>query len=322
MSRAGTWSAVALALMTLTCPAPAQDWPSPNVRIVVGFGPGATPDLMARTIAEHLSKRLGKPFVVENKAGAGGNLGAAEVAKAAPDGTTFGATIPGPLVVNPMMTQLPYDPKTELVPITIIGTQPSVLVASTSLGVNTLPELIALLKANPGKYNYSSIGIGSISHLAMEMIALASGTQIVHLPYKSSPEAVTAIVTGDAQIAALPPISVVEQARAGKLRMLAVTMPKRWSLLPDVPTFAEAGLPEVQAEAWMALVAPAKTPQPIIDKLYAETKAALATPELREQMTKLLFEPVGNSPSEFAQVLRDEETRWSAVLDKAGLRKK
>ena len=210
-------------------PTRAQDWPSQNVRIVVGFGPGATPDLMARTIAEHLSKRLGKPFVVENKAGAGGNLGAAEVAKAAPDGTTFGATIPGPLVVNPMMTQLSYDPKTELLPITIIGTQPSVLVASTSLGVNTLPELIALLKAIPGKYNYSSIGIGSISHLAMEMIALASGTQIVHLPYQSSPEAVTAIVTGDAQIAALPPISVVEQARAGKLRMLAVTMPKRWS---------------------------------------------------------------------------------------------
>src|SRR5215470_8135153 len=309
-------------LIGLTSAAPAQDWPTQNVRIVVGFGPGATPDLMARTIAEHLSKRLGKPFVVENKAGAGGNLGAAEVAKAAPDGATFGATIPGPLVVNPMMTQLTYDPKTELAPITIIGTQPSVLVASTSLGVNTLPELIALLKANPGKYNYSSIGIGSISHLAMEMIALASGTQIVHLPYKSSPEAVTAIVTGDAQIAALPPISVVEQARAGKLRMLAVTMPKRWSLLPDVPTFAEAGLPEVQAEAWMALVAPARTPQAIVDKLYAETKAALATPELREQMAKLLFEPVGNSPSDFAKVLRDEETRWSAVLDKAGLRKK
>jgi tripartite-type tricarboxylate transporter receptor subunit TctC len=322
MSRAATWSAVALATLALTCAAPAQDWPTQTVRIVVGFGPGATPDLMARTMAEHLSKRLGKPFVVENKAGAGGNLGAAEVAKAAPDGTTFGATIPGPLVVNPMMTQLPYDPKTELLPITIIGTQPSVLVASTSLGVNTLPELIALLKANPGKYNYSSIGIGSISHLAMEMIALASGTQIVHLPYKSSPEAVTAIVTGDAQIAALPPISVVEQARAGKLRMLAVTMPKRWSLLPDVPTFAEAGLNEVQAEAWVALVAPAKTPQAIVDKLYAETRAALATPELKEQMTKLLFEPVGNSPSEFAQVLRDEETRWAAVLDKAGLRKK
>jgi tripartite-type tricarboxylate transporter receptor subunit TctC len=323
MSHARTMIALALLVGAALMPtAHAQDWPPQTVRIVVGFGPGATPDLMARTIAEHLSKRLGRTFVVENKAGAGGNLGAAEVAKAAPDGATFGATIPGPLVVNPMMTQLPYDPKADLMPVTIVGTQPSVLVASTSLGVNTLPELIALLKANPGKYNYSSIGIGSISHLAMEMVALASGTQLVHLPYKSSPEAVTAIITGDAQIAALPPLAVVEQARAGKLKMLAVTMPKRWSLLPDVPTFAEAGLPEVQAEAWMALIAPAKTPQPVVDKLAAEVKAALATPELKEQMTKLLFEPVGNTPAEFAAVLRDEEKRWTAVLDKAGLRKK
>jgi tripartite-type tricarboxylate transporter receptor subunit TctC len=323
MSHARTMIALALLVGAALMPtAHAQDWPPQTVRIVVGFGPGATPDLMARTIAEHLSKRLGRTFVVENKAGAGGNLGAAEVAKAAPDGATLGATIPGPLVVNPMMTQLPYDPKADLMPVTIVGTQPSVLVASTSLGVNTLPELIALLKANPGKYNYSSIGIGSISHLAMEMVALASGTQLVHLPYKSSPEAVTAIITGDAQIAALPPLAVVEQARAGKLKMLAVTMPKRWSLLPDVPTFAEAGLPEVQAEAWMALIAPAKTPQPVVDKLAAEVKAALATPELKEQMTKLLFEPVGNTPAEFAAVLRDEEKRWTAVLDKAGLRKK
>jgi tripartite-type tricarboxylate transporter receptor subunit TctC len=261
-------------------------------------------------------------FIVENKAGAGGNLGVAEVAKASPDGSTLGVTIPGPLIVNPMTSQLPYDAKADIAPITIIGTQPTVLVASAKLDVSSLSELITKLKQNPGKYNYASIGVGSISHIAMELVSLASGTAIVHLPYKGSPEAVTALISGDAQIGALPPISVIEQARAGTLRMLAVSMPKRWPLLPDVPTFAEAGLPEVQAEAWAAMIAPARTPKPVIDQIYNEVKAVLAMPEVQEQMKRLLFDPVGNSPEEFAAVLRDEEARWSKVIDKAGLRKK
>jgi tripartite-type tricarboxylate transporter receptor subunit TctC len=321
MLNAMKWTALAVAAMLAT-PSLAQDWSAQTVRIVVGFGPGATPDLVARTLAENLGKRTGKTFVVENKAGAGGNLGAAEVARAAPDGATLGITIPGPLIVNPMTSQLPYDPKTDIAPISIVGTQPSVLVVAPSLGATTLAELVAKLKENPGKFNYSSIGVGSISHLSMEMIALASGTQIVHLPYKSSPEAATAIIQGEAHMAALAPISVVAQAGAGKLRMLAVTMPKRWSLLPDVPTFTEAGLPDVQAEAWMALIAPGKTPKPMIDKIASEVKAALATPEMQAQMKKMMFEPVGNSPDEFAKVLRDEEARWTKVVDKAGLRKK
>jgi tripartite-type tricarboxylate transporter receptor subunit TctC len=311
-----------LAAAALTAPAQAQDWSAQTVRIVVGFGPGSTPDLVARTLAENLQKRTGKTFVVENKPGAGGNLGAAEVARAAPDGATLGITIPGPLIVNPMTSQLPYDPKTDITPITIVGTQPSVLVVSPQLGASSLAELLAQLKKEPGKYNYASIGVGSISHLSMELVALASGTQIVHLPYKSSPEAATAIIQDNAHMAALAPISVVEQARAGKLRMLAVTMPKRWSLLPDVPTFVEAGLPDVQAEAWMALVAPGKMPKPLVDKIYAEVKAALASAEMQDQMKKMMFEPVGNTPDDFAARLREEETRWSKVVDKAGLRKK
>jgi tripartite-type tricarboxylate transporter receptor subunit TctC len=310
------------AVASTTTPGAAQQWPTQPVRIVVGFGPGSTPDLMARLVADHLSMRLGKPFVVENKAGAGGNLGVAEVARAAPDGSTLGLTIPGPLIVNPMTSQLPYDPKTDIAPITIIGTQPTVLVASTRLGVSTLPELITKLKQNPGKYNYASIGVGSVSHIAMELVSLASGTQIVHLPYKGSPEAITALIAGDAQIAALPPISVIEQTRAGRLRMLAVSTPKRWPLLPEVPTFVEAGLPDVQAETWGALIAPAQTPRPIVDKIYNEVKATLATPEAQEQMKKLFFEPVGSSPNEFAALLRDEETRWSKVIAKTGLMKK
>jgi tripartite-type tricarboxylate transporter receptor subunit TctC len=301
--------------------AQAQDWPQRPVKIVVGFGPGSTPDLMARMVAERLQPRLGQSFVVENKAGAGGNIAADVVAKAAPDGYTLGATIPGPLVVNPMTMDLPYDPKTELAPITIVGTQPSVLIVGAGLGATTLAELIAVLKKSPGKYNYASIGIGSISHLAMEMIAQASGTDVVHVPYKASPEAVQAVVAGEAHMAAMPPLAVVSHAQAGRVRMLAVTTATRWPTLPEVPTFKEAGLPEVQAEAWMALVAPAKTPPAIIERVYREVKAILAQPETRDQVNKLSFQSVGNSPAEFAAVLRDEEARWAKVVERAGLRK-
>jgi tripartite-type tricarboxylate transporter receptor subunit TctC len=322
--RSVTLRLAALALSGLSAAAPiaqAQDWPQRPVKIVVGFGPGSTPDLMARMVAERLQPRLGQSFVVENKAGAGGNIAADVVAKAAPDGYTLGATIPGPLVVNPMTMDLPYDPKTELAPITIVGTQPSVLIVGAGLGATTLAELIAVLKKNPGKYNYASIGIGSISHLAMEMIAQASGTEVVHVPYKASPEAVQAVVAGEAHMAAMPPLAVVSHAQAGRVRMLAVTTATRWPTLPEVPTFKEAGLPEVQAEAWMALVAPAKTPPAIIERVYREVKAILAQPETRDQVNKLSFQSVGNSPAEFAAVLRDEEARWAKVVERAGLRK-
>jgi tripartite-type tricarboxylate transporter receptor subunit TctC len=322
--RSVTLRLVALALSGIGAAAPlaqAQDWPQRPVKIVVGFGPGSTPDLMARMVAERLQPRLGQSFIVENKAGAGGNIAADAVAKAAPDGYTLGATIPGPLVVNPMTMDLPYDPKTELAPITIVGTQPSVLIVGAGLGATTLAELIAVLKKSPGKYNYASIGIGSISHLAMEMIAQQSGTDVVHIPYKASPEAVQAVVAGEAHMAAMPPLAVVSHAQAGRVRMLAVTTAARWPTLPEVPTFKEAGLPEVQAEAWMALVAPAKTPPAIIERVYREVKAILAQPETRDQVNKLSFQSVGNSPAEFAAVLRDEEARWAKVVERAGLRK-
>src|SRR5690606_21647832 len=190
-------------------PAQAQEWPQRPVRLLVGFGPGSTPDLMARLVAEHLQKQVGHPFVVENRAGAGGNIAADLVAKAKPDGYTLGATIPGPMIVNPMIMDLPYDPWKDLRPITIVATQPSVLVVTPALGVKNLSELIALLKKNPGKYNFASIGVGSISHLAMEMIALESGTEIFHLPYKASPEAIQAVITGEAHMAAMPPLAVL-----------------------------------------------------------------------------------------------------------------
>jgi len=313
-------SAVLAAL--ITGPATAQEWPTQPVNIMVGFGPGSTPDIVSRVIAEHLRKKLGQPFVVHNRPGAGGNIGLETVAKATADGYTIGTTIPGPLIVNPMTMRMSFDVKNEIRPVTILATQPSVLVVNAKLGVDNLKDLIALLKSNPGKYNYSSIGIGSISHLSMELVAQQSGTEIQHIPYKSSPEAMAAVIAGETHMATLAPNAVTGQAEAGTIKMIAVSTPTRWPGLPAVPTFAEQGIDGVQAEAWMAMVAPARTPDAVIDRLYKEVKDALDSAEVKEQMAKFGFQPVGITPAEFSKRIEEEEKRWSKVVDAAGLRAK
>jgi tripartite-type tricarboxylate transporter receptor subunit TctC len=315
---------LALALLAALAagPAAAQQWPNQAVNIMVGFGPSSTPDLVSRVMADYLRKKLDQPFVVQNRPGAGGNIGLEAVAKAAPDGYTIGTTIPGPLLVNPMTMKMSFEPRKDIKPVTILATQPSVLVVNAKLGVNNLKELIALLKKDPGKYNYSSIGIGSISHLSMVLVAQQSGTEVQHIPYKSSPEAVAAVISGETQMATLAPNAVVSHAEAGSIKMIAVSTPKRWPALPDVPTFAEQGVDGVQAEAWMAMVAPAGTPDAVVDKLYNEVKAGLESAEVKEQMKKFGFEPVGITPAEFQKRLDEEEKRWSKVVDGAGLRAK
>ena len=210
--------AVALAAaLFIPAAAAAQEWPTKTVKIVVPFGPGSTPDMVARLIADRLQQKLGQTFVIENKPGASGNLGTDAVAKAEPDGATIGISIGGPLAINTLLfSKLPYDPAKDLAPITQLITQPSALVINTSLGVNSVPELVALLRREPGKYNFGSIGNGSLSHLAMEAIALRSGTQIVHIPYPGSPQAMTAVIRGDVQMACLPAISVTPHAGVGQ----------------------------------------------------------------------------------------------------------
>lgn len=297
----------------------ADDWPSRPVTITVGFGPGSTPDLMARLIAEGLQERLGQPFVVDNRPGAGGNIALAGVASAEPDGYTLGVTIPGPLIVNPMRMDTGYDPATQIRPVTILGTQPSILAVSPELGVATLDELIALLAANPGEYNYASIGVGSISHLSMEMVALASGTEVVHIPYASSPEAITAVINGEAQMATMAPLAVLGQAAEGNLVLLAQSSAERMPVAPDVPTFAEQGLPEIQAEAWMALAATAGTPDAVIDRLYAEVRAILDDPEVQQRLAGFGMAPVALPPAAFEARIAEETERWRAVVQAAGL---
>jgi tripartite-type tricarboxylate transporter receptor subunit TctC len=313
----------ALALSTLliaVAPAAAQDWPSKTVKIIVPFGPGSTPDMVARLIGDRLQQKLGHTFVVENKPGASGNLGTDAVAKAEPDGGTIGISIGGPLAINTLLfSKLPYDPAKDIAPITQLVTQPSVLAVNAGLNVNSVAELVALLRREPGKHNFGSIGNGSLSHLAMEAIALKSGVKLVHVPYASSPQAVTAVLRGDVQMACLPAISVTPQAGPGKLKILAVSTPKRSAFLADIPTLKEAGI-DVEADAWMGLIAPAGLPGTIVDRINHEVVEAIKTADVRDKLATQLMEPIGNSPAEFRAAIAAEIGRWEPVIKAAGVR--
>ena len=311
--------ALVLALMLdLTAPVSAQDWPAKTVKIVVPFGPGSTPDIVARLIADELGKKYsGSSFVVENKPGASGNLGTDAVAKAEPDGATIGISIGGPLAINTLLfSKLPYNPQTDIAPVTQLITQPSALAVSPDLKVNTVAELVALLKANPGKYNFSSIGNGSLSHLAMEAIAIKAGTKLVHVPYTSSPQAITAVIRNDAQMACLPAISVTPQAKDGKVKILAVSTARRSPYLTDVPTLKESGI-DVEADAWMGMIAPGKTPKAIVAKISADVAAIIKLPAIRDKLATQLMEPVGSTPEEFRARIDGEIARWKPVIEAA-----
>jgi len=309
-----------MALAAASFTTAAQDWPSGPVRVVVPYGPGSTPDIVARVVADRLASRLGKPFVIDNKPGAGGMLGTDAVAKASPDGQTIGLSIAGPLAVNTLLyKKMPYDPA-ELAPVTIAATQASVVVAAPSLNVGSASELVALLKANPGKYNYSSMGAGSISHLAMEALAARAGTQMVHVPYAGSGPAVAALLAGDTHVAALPAASVMGHIKAGKLRALAVATEKRSPALPELPTLREAGIENVYAEAWMGFVVPAKTPEPIVARLREEIARALAEPEVREKLRAQYMDVVANTPAEFRAAMKADVERWKPVIERNNIK--
>jgi len=293
------------------------EWPTGPVHIIVPFGPGSTPDFVARVVAEKLSPRIGKPVVVENKTGAAGNIGTGEVAHAKPDGQTIGISIAGPLGVNSMLfRKLAYDPRHDLAPVTIAATQPSVLVVSPKLGVSTTRQLLDLLRKEPGKLNYASMGAGTISHLAMEALAARSGTQIVHVPYSGSGPAVLALLSGDAQVACLPAAAVIPQIKVGKLKALAVATAKRSSILPDLPTLAEAGLKDVYAEAWMGFVVPAKTPRAIVDKLHDDIASILRQPDVRERLAGQSMDVVADTPAQMRATLDADMARWKPIIEK------
>jgi tripartite-type tricarboxylate transporter receptor subunit TctC len=309
-----------IVVLVSALPAGAQDWPAKPTKIVVPFAPGSTPDIIMRLIGEKLAAKSKQTVVIENKPGASGNLGTDAVAKAAPDGATVGISILGPLGLNTLLfSKMPYDPFADLALVTRLTDQPSVLAVNADVPAKTTAELIALLKREPGKFNYGSIGNGSLSHLAMEAVALKSGTTIVHIPYAGSPQAVTALMRGDVHVVCLPAISVVSQMSTGKVRMLAATTQTRSSFLPDLPTLKEGGI-DVEANAWNGLIAPAKTPAAQLNAMAREVNEALRDPGLREKLNAQMIEAVGTTPAEFKAFLDAEMARWTPVVKAAGIR--
>ena len=295
----------------------AQTYPAKPVRIISPFPPAQATDIMARLVAEHLARSLGQPFLVENRAGAGGALGTEAAAKAAPDGYTLVMGTIGPLAISPALySKLAYDPVRDFAPIANLGLTPQTLVVSASSELKTLKDFVERAKAKP--VDYASSGNGSASHLAMEMFRSASGVQLSHVPFKGSSEAQTQLLGGQVQIMfdAIP--GVAAQIKAGKLRALGIASPERSPFFPEVPTIAEQGYPGFAAVGWIGIAAPARTPDAILDRLNAEVRRLLALPEVRERLAALSFLPVGDSREHFAAFIREEVAKWAKVVKESG----
>jgi tripartite-type tricarboxylate transporter receptor subunit TctC len=311
-----------LATALLWCvSAQAQEWPSGQVTVIVPFSAGSTPDSLARILAEGLQERLKQPFIVENRTGASGNTGTAAVARAAPDGHTLGVSIVGPLVINALLfPSMPYDTSKHIAPITMLAAQPSVLVATNSLAAQDVAGLLALIRQEPDKITYGSIGRGSLSHLAMASLAMTAGVNLAHLPFPGSPAAVTALLRGDVQVAVLPAGSVADLGKAGKLKMLAVTSAKRSPLLPALPTLGEAGIANVEADAWVGLIAPAGISDAVRERIYKEAAAVVADPAIVAKLQVQYMSPIASTPDEFRAVIRQEHDRWAPIIAAGGIK--
>ncbi|MGE3348121.1 MAG: Bug family tripartite tricarboxylate transporter substrate binding protein [Ramlibacter sp.] len=314
--------AALLALASACAGAWAQaPWPSKAIRIVVPYGAGSSPDIITRIVADKISPRLGQPVIVENRPGGGGNNGTSYVAKAAGDGYTFLISTNGPLVYNTQIyTKLGYDPFTELRPVVLAGGQANVCAVRADSGINSLKDLVTAMKKEPGKFNFSSTGVGSLSQLGVELLKVKTDTYAVHIPYASSPLAIAAILQGDVQFACVPAVAVMPQVKAGKMRALAVSTAKRSELTPEIPTMKEAGLPEIENLAWMAIMAPASTPNDIVQRMNQEINAALAQPEVKTKLHTMYMEPIGGSEQELQQFMQKELQVMTPVIKRTGVK--
>lgn len=312
--------ALVVLLASLVCgPARAQDWPTQTTRMIVPFAPGSTPDILARLVSDKLAKNLGQAFVVENKPGAGGVIGTNAIARAAPDGTTLGVSIGGPLVNNTVLSKsLPYDPFVDLAPVTLAVNQPCLLVATdagaSALKATRVADLMTELARDPDRYNYASLGNGTISHLVMVLLSNKARARLVQVPYPGSSQAVAALIAGEASLACLPPSNVLPQVGAGRLRVLGIAAKARSPLFPDIPTLSEQDLGGIEANAWIGVVAPAKTSPAIVARMQREIAKALADPDVARALKTALMEPVGSSPEAFAAYLKEELARWGPII--------
>jgi tripartite-type tricarboxylate transporter receptor subunit TctC len=316
--------AAVLGLATLPLTATAQAYPNKPVRLVIPFAPGGTTDIVGRIVADKLSMHLGQTVIVENRGGAGGAIGATEVAKAAPDGYTLGVATVSTMAVNPAANpKLQYNNLTDFIPITNMAAVPNVLVVSTAFpnfAPKDVKDLIALLKANPGKFSYGSSGTASIQHMIGELFQSATGTDLIHVPYKGAGPALIDLVGGTIPIMFDNLPSSMSHIRSGKLRPLAVAAPKRVDVLPDVPTFAELGLKDVNDQAWYGIIAPAKTPPDVLKKLHDALMKTLAMPDVKAKIAEQGATIVANTPAEFAVQIKDEFEKMKAIVTKKGIK--
>jgi tripartite-type tricarboxylate transporter receptor subunit TctC len=310
---------ILLLLTALALPAWGQAYPSKPVRVVVTFPPGSTPDIVGRALAGRLQEALGQPFVVENRAGAGGNIGADAVAKSPADGYTLLVSTNGVFAINKALYKsMPFDPDRDLAPISLLATAPQMLVVNPSVGVADFKQFLEYARRNPGKLSYGSVGAGSASHLTMELLKSEAKVSLVHVPYKGFPPAVTDMLGGNlhTMFAIVP--GVLPHVKAGKMTGLAVTALKRSTLAPEVPSVGELGLPQLESLAWIGLGAPAGVPQAVLGRIGAETVRGMRAAEVRDLLGKQGFDVVAGSPQEFARWIRAESEKWTRVIRASG----
>ena len=321
MQRRHVLRATAAGVAAIAAPSFAHTlWPARPIKLVVPFPAGSSPDIIGRLIAEPLAHALGQPIVVDNRPGAGGNLGTGVVAKAEPDGYPLLFTIQGPLVTAPLLSKsLPYDPLKELAPVSLVATSPNVLVVDPRLGVDTLADFVRLAKQRKGELNYGSVGNGSASHLAMELFKTRAGIDLVHVPYQGFPQVVNAIIAGQVQAGFMVPGTAIGQVRAGKLKALGVTTLGRAASLPELPTFVEQGYAGFEAISWQAVLAPARTPRLIIDRVSAELVRIIKSADVRSKMLGQYFSAAGTAPEGLANLMKTERERWAQVIRAAGV---
>jgi tripartite-type tricarboxylate transporter receptor subunit TctC len=311
---------VALSLL-VTGTAAAQDYPDRPIRLLVGFAAGGPADVMARLVGDKLAEVWGKPVIVETITGGAGNVAADRVAKAAPDGYTLMAAASATIVTNPSLyPKLGFDPVKDFAPITQVVYTPNLLAVPADLPVNSVAELVAYARAQPGKVTFGSAGVGTSQHLAGELFKTMAGIDITHVPYRGIAAVMPDLLAGRISMVFGNITAVLPLVREGRLRALAVTSPRRWASVPDLPTMIEVGYKDFDSTAWFGLMAPAGTPQPIIDKIHQEAVRILARPDIRKRFEEIGMEAIGNTPAEFAAVIAAETPQWAKVIKDAGVK--
>ena len=315
------FSAAALALPAVS---PAQDpaagWPNKTVRLIIPFSPGGSTDFQGRILCEHMGRALGQSFVIDHKPGAGSNIGVAELARSAPDGYTLGWITVASHAINPTLyAKLPFDHIRDFAPVSMVGTFPNLLVVNNNFPVKTIPDLIAVLKKEPGKYSFASSGQGTSLHLSGEMFKVMTGTSMLHIPYKGGGPALADVMGGVVQMTFGNMPTVLAQAKGGKVRAVAVTSLERWFTAPEIPTVAET-LPGFVAMSWHGVAFPAGTPPAIVDKLNAAMQKALNTTEMQEQLARGGSKALPMTPQQFAAYIKEDTERWAPVIKASGAR--